>query len=145
MEGEDPPHLRPAPPPPAMNPLSNRRLRRAVAKRHHSGPWFLWFWRYWNNKQNKKGKQGYWSTLHIYSKFKLKGPCWLWCLLFERRQIKKELTEKTEWCWQLLNSLIFVPISIRQSSISARDPHTGYLTTDIPSHKHIHHTVTLFF
>lgn len=38
-----PSHLRPAPPPPAMNPLSNRRLSRVVARRHHSGPWFLWF------------------------------------------------------------------------------------------------------
>lgn len=38
-----PSHLRPAPPPPAMNPLSNRRLSRAVARRHNSGPWFLWF------------------------------------------------------------------------------------------------------
>lgn len=44
------PHLRPAPPPPAMKPLSNRRLSRAAARRHHSGPWFLWFRWYCNNK-----------------------------------------------------------------------------------------------
>lgn len=42
-EEKDAPHLRPAPPPPAMNPLSNRRLSRAALRRHHSGPWFLWF------------------------------------------------------------------------------------------------------
>lgn len=50
---EDPPHLRPAPPPRAMSPLSNRRLSRAVARRHHSGPWFLWFRWYWNNKYRR--------------------------------------------------------------------------------------------
>lgn len=49
-----PPHLRPAPPPPAMNLLSNRRLIRAAPRRHHSGPWFLWFRWYWNKKRKNR-------------------------------------------------------------------------------------------
>lgn len=55
-KGADPPYLCPAPPAPAIKPLSNRRLTRAVARRHHTGPWFLWFRWYWKDNREKKLK-----------------------------------------------------------------------------------------
>lgn len=138
-EGRGSPHLRPAAPPPAKNPLLNRRLSRVVVRRHHSGPWFLWFRWYWNDKGDSTFKVygeraaletvvsvGFHPQLELLSERQ-------WRVSWDEGEEKKKKTTPDTG-----TVLIF---SQQSASVTNRiHKQTGLPGwTDSPTHKHIHH------